>query len=94
MILLYKDELIYLHQLMLYLCRFLMDNGVPKSYFDEYTSLNISPHHIHKRKIEHKYAVLMLASGISNVLADNQEIVPKRVANRLRDMARRCESEL
>ncbi len=90
----YKDELIHIHQLFIYLMKFLVDNGVSKSYFDEYTSLNISPHHIHKRKIEHKYAVLVLAAGISTVLAENEEIVPKSVASRLKDMAKRCKSEL
>lgn len=90
----YKDELIHLHQLFIYLMKFLVDNGVSKSYFDEYTSLNISPHHIHKRKIEHKYAVLVLASGISGVLADNQEIVPRSVASMLKDMAKRCKVEM
>lgn len=74
--------------------KFLVDNGVSQSYFEEYKSLNISPHHIHKRKIEHKYAVLILASSISKVLADTQEIVPRRVANRLKDMAERCAAEL
>ncbi len=90
----YKDELIHLHQLLVYLMNFLVDNGVAKSYFDEYMSLDISPHHIQKRKMEHKHAVLILASGISIVLADNQEIVPRGVANRLNDMAKRCVAEL
>ncbi len=90
----YKDELIHLHQLLVYLRKFFVDNGVSESYFGEYIALNISPHHIHKRKIEHKYAVLVLASSISNVLADTQEIVPRGVADRLNDMAKRCVAEL
>ncbi|MFQ5814932.1 MAG: UPF0058 family protein [Candidatus Hydrothermarchaeaceae archaeon] len=93
MILLYKDELIYLHQLMLYLCRFLMDNGVPKSYFDEYTSLNISPHHIHKRKIEHKCAVLTMSKCISEALSEN-DIVPRGIVGKFDSLIKRCEDDI
>lgn len=90
----YKDELIHLHQLFVYLSKFLMDNGVPKNFFDEYSSLGISPHHIHKTKAEHKYAIFMLAWSVSNVLAENNEIVPRRVANRLKTLANRCKREM
>ncbi|MBI5253129.1 MAG: UPF0058 family protein [Euryarchaeota archaeon] len=90
----YKDELIHLHQLLIYLMKFLIDNGVSKSFFEEYTNLGISPHHIHRTKAEHKYAIFVLASGISNVLAENNEIIPRSVANRLGELAKRCKSEI
>ena len=61
----YKDELINLHQLMVYLMKFFVDYGVPDSFFKEYNDLSISPHHIHRTKGEHKYAVFMLAWSIS-----------------------------
>ncbi len=90
----YKDELIHLHQLMVYLMKFLVDNGVPSSFFDNYRELSISPHHIHRTKGEHKYAVFVLAYAISKVLAENNEIVPTNVSNRLGDLAERCRVEM
>lgn len=90
----YKDELIHLHQLFVYLMRFLLDNGVPKKFFDEYVDIGVSPHHIHKTKAEHKYAIFVLAWSISNVLAENNEIVPRGVAKRLKILANRCKRDL
>jgi|Deesub1362B_J571_1020462.scaffolds.fasta_scaffold03888_2 hypothetical protein len=90
----YKDELIYLHQLFIYLMKFLVENGVSKEYFREYTELGISPHHIHRTKAEHKYAVFLLASEISDVLAENNEIVPRSIAKRLKEMADRAKEEI
>lgn len=90
----YKDELIHLHQLLVYLMKFLVDNGVPRSFFEEYTNLSISPHHIHRTKSEHKYAVFMLAWSISQVLAENNEIIPRNVANRLGELAERCKRDM
>lgn len=90
----YKDELIHLHQLLMYLMRFLMDNGVPKSFFEEYTEIGISPHHIHKTKTEHKYAIFVLSSAISNVLSENSETVPRGATTRLKRLAQRCKRDM
>jgi hypothetical protein len=90
----YKDELIHLHQLLVYLMRFLVENGVSGSYFDAYVDIGVSPHHIHKTKSEHKYAIFLLSYGISNVLAENNEIIPRSVANRLGELAERCKTEI
>jgi hypothetical protein len=90
----YKDELIHLHQLLIYLMKFLVDSGASKSFFEDYTNLGISPHHIHRTKTEHKYAIFVLAWGISNVLAENNEIIPRSVAVRLGELAERCKSEI
>jgi hypothetical protein len=90
---LYKSELIHMHQLLLYLSKFLKDSGVSDSYFKEYICLGISPHHIHKTKAEHKYAIFALAHGISRALADNNEIVPFEVADRLSELAKRNKEE-
>ncbi len=85
--------MIYLHQLLLYLSKFLMDNGAPKSYFDEYRNLNISPHHIHKRKVEHRYAVFILSKCVASVLAEHG-VVPKGIADKLDGIAKRCAEEI
>jgi hypothetical protein len=90
----YKDELLQLHHLLLCLMKFLLDNGAPPSYFKEYTDLDLSPHHIHKTKTEHKYAVLALASGISKVLAENSDLVPQTLSQRLNRLVIRCRKDL
>ncbi|MEE8402317.1 MAG: UPF0058 family protein [Candidatus Hydrothermarchaeaceae archaeon] len=90
----YKEELIHLHRLLIYLRKFLVDNGVSKSFFNDYAALNISPHHIHRTKAEHKYAIFTLAWGISKVLAENSDILPRGVANRLGEIVERCKSDM
>jgi hypothetical protein len=73
--------------------KFLDDSGVPRSYFEEYLKLNISPHHIHKTKADHKYAIFSLAYGISKALADNNEIVPIGLAEGMKELAERNKEE-
>ena len=90
----YKDELIHMHRLLIYLMKFLIDNGVSRARFKAYTALNISPHHIHRTKAEHKYAIFVLSSGISNVLAENGDIIPRSVAERLGEIAERCKGDM
>ncbi|RMF90593.1 MAG: hypothetical protein D6733_03355 [Methanobacteriota archaeon] len=90
----YKDELIQVHHLLLCLMKFLLDNGAPQSYFEDYLALSISPHHIHKTKAEHKYAILALSSGISQVLAENSDLVPQTLFQRLRQLSIRAKKEL
>jgi hypothetical protein len=90
----YKDELIHLHRLLIYLMKFLIDNGVSKSHFKAYMVLNISPHHIHRTKAEHKYAIFVLACGISKVLAKNGDMIPRSVASKLGEIAERCKVDM
>lgn len=90
----YKDELLQLHHLLLCLMKFLIDNGAPSTYFSDYLSLELSPHHIHKTKAEHKYAVLALATGISKALSDNSDLVPQSLYQRLNKFSIRSRKEL
>ncbi len=90
----YKNELLSLHLLFTYLMKFLVDNGISRSYFEEYLKLGISPHHIHRTKAEHTYAIFLLAQSISTVLAENGEILPRSLANRLGEIAEKYKAEL
>ena len=90
----YKDELLQIHHLLMCLMKFLIENGAPKSYFKEYLEMDLSPHHIHKTKAKHKYAVLALASGISKALAENSEMVPQTLSQRLDRLLIRSKKEL
>jgi hypothetical protein len=89
----YKDELLHIHQFLIYLMKFLLDNGVSNKFFEDYESLDISPHHIHKTKLEHKHAILLLACNITQVLAENNEIVPLSFAKKFDELANRCSSK-
>jgi hypothetical protein len=55
-------------------------------------SLEISPHHIHKRKEEHKCAVLLLSKCISKALAEHY-IMPKALPKSFDTLAQRCKKE-
>ncbi len=91
----YKDEMIQIHQFLVYVLKYLTDND--KSTYDcsEYISLNISPHHIHKTKAEHKNAIFVLCKIISGVLADKDaNSIPPNVYNSLSDLVVRSEKEL
>ena len=90
----YKDELIHLHRLLIYLMKFLIDNGVSKSRFKAYMALNISPHHIHRTKAEHKHAIFVLACRISKVLAENGDTIPRSIASKLGEIAERCKGDM
>jgi hypothetical protein len=91
----YKDELIQIHQLFTYFMQFLLDNGVSSSYFEAYRNLAITPSHIHKTKEMHKHAIFVLASGISQVLAEGDEktTVPMGISKKMEDLAHRYGSE-
>jgi hypothetical protein len=88
----YKDELILLHQVMAYLTRFMTCSGVPDSFFKRYKDLGISPHHIHRTKDKHKYAIFLLAHGISRALTKSG-VVPERLVRKMGEMVERSGEE-
>ncbi|MGF7118437.1 UPF0058 family protein [Methanobacterium oryzae] len=91
----YKDELIQLHQFLVYVLKYLEDGYEVKDECEEYFHLNISPHHIHRTKAEHKYAIFVLSSSISEVLArKNDGAAPTNVVNGLSELAKRSKKEL
>ena len=101
----YKDEMIQLHQFLVYVLKYLdTDNYVLKyldtdnsahEFCEDYLALNISPHHIHRTKAEHKHAIFVLSNIISEVILNKEEgSVPPNVSNALRDLVRRSKKEL
>jgi hypothetical protein len=90
----YKEEIIHFHQFLVYLMRFLTANGASPSYFTKYRNLGIDPHHIHKTKGEHTYAIFLLLAGISHAMSDNQEILPRSMARSFDTLADRCRREI
>lgn len=60
----------------------------------EYLNLNISPHHIHRTKAEHKLAVFVLSSLISDLIAANNGSSTSNISNGLSELVRRSKKEL
>lgn len=91
----YKDELIQLHQFLVYVLKYLEDEYDVKDECEEYFRLNISPHHIHRTKAEHKYAIFVLSELISELVAkkNNRKPLPN-VSNGLSELVKRSKKEL
>ncbi|WP_048055610.1 UPF0058 family protein [Methanotorris igneus] len=91
----HKDELIQLHQLLVYMRKYLekkFGNEINDA-FKDYDNLNIHPHHIHRTKSEHIYAIFLLSSSIAKILSENGN-VPRSVASRLRDTGEKIGREI
>ncbi|MCL2115590.1 MAG: UPF0058 family protein [Methanobrevibacter sp.] len=91
----YKDEMIQMHQFLVYVLKYLETNNEIHSSCGEYIALNISPHHIHRTKAEHKHAIFVLSNTISEIiLQENFDSVPSNVSNALSELVRRSKKEL
>ena len=90
----HKDELIQLHQLLIYLRKYIEKKyHCENNEFKEYDELNIYPHHIHRTKAEHIYAIFLLSSIIAKILSDNGRI-PRSVSNLLRVSGEKIKKEI
>ena len=87
--------MIQLHQFLVYVLKYLDTDNNAHEYIEEYLALNISPHHIHRTKAEHKQAIFVLSNTISEVILHKEEgSIPPNVSNALRDLVRRSKKEL
>ena len=87
--------MIQLHQFLVYVLKYLAEDDQITNDCSEYISLKISPHHIHKTKAEHKYAIFVLCKIISQLIADKDyESFPESVRNSLSDLIVRTEREM
>ncbi|WP_423793359.1 UPF0058 family protein [Methanocaldococcus indicus] len=89
-----KDELIQLHQLLVYLKKYVEKKYNCKDEFKVYEELNIYPHHIHRTKAEHTYAIFLLASIIAKILSENQTKVPKSISKLLDECCLKIKKEI
>ena len=91
----YKDEMIRLHQFLVYVLKYVAENDQIKNDCSEYITLKISPHHIHKTKSEHKHAIFVLCKIISQVINENDpESLPESVSNSLNDLVLKSLKEI
>jgi len=91
----YKDEMIQMHQFLVYVLKYLAEDDQIRNDCSEYITLKISPHHIHKTKAEHKRAIFVLCKIISEIIADREDnSIPDNVRNSLADLVTRIENEI
>ncbi len=89
-----KDELIQLHQLLVYLKKYVELKYNCKDEFKEYEELNIYPYHIHRTKAEHAYAIFILSSIIAKILSENGKNIPRSVSYLLRDCSDKIKKDI
>jgi hypothetical protein len=83
-----KEELLHLHMLLVHVRKYYENITGEEVLTDKYTSLRISPVHIHKNKISHKKAILTLGDEIvyhirthhTPFIEYHQELPSERVA--------------
>jgi hypothetical protein len=90
----YKDELIQLHQFLVFVLKYLDEEYEVKDECKEYLRLNISPHHIHRTKAEHKLAIFVLSSAISEIIIKNNGGKSSNIPNGLSELVKRSKKEL
>jgi hypothetical protein len=89
-IIVYKDELIYLHQLFEFIMKLMVSNGVSEDNFKGYNGTDMSSNYLYKTKEEHEYALMMLSSELSKVLADMYDDISPTVPKRFRSFAQKA----
>lgn len=91
----YKDEMLQIHQFLVYVLKYLAENDQIQNDCNEYISLKISPHHIHKTKSEHKQAIFILCKLINNVINEKDSTVfPPIVLKSLEELINRTTKEI
>ncbi|KZX17550.1 UPF0058 family protein [Methanobrevibacter filiformis] len=91
----YKDEMIQIHQFLVYVLKHLEEYENIHIACNEYKSLNIHPHHIHKTKAEHKHAIFVLSNLISKMIGQESiDSLPVNVSNSLSDLVKKSRKEL
>ncbi|MGL6299146.1 MAG: UPF0058 family protein [Methanobacteriaceae archaeon] len=91
----YKDEMIQMHQFLVYVLKYLEKSYELQTDCGDYIALNISPHHIHKTKAEHKHAIFVLSNTISEIIVrDDTEGLPPNITNSLSELVKRSRREL
>lgn len=82
--------MIYLHQLFEFIMKLMVSNGVSKDSFKRYSESGMSSNYIYKTKEEHEYALMLLSSELSKVLADTYEDIPQSVSRMFTSFAEKA----
>ena len=92
----HKDELLELHEQMVYIMRFFRDemDSVDPGLFDAYQELDVEPSDVHKSKSEHKHAVFVLGNSLATAMSEDEFFDAGRVGKRMKELAEDAESRI
>jgi len=71
------------HKFFVYMSKFLMDCGLPRYFFDEYTKLGVRPQDIYRTTDEHRIAVMTLAIALTKVMSENMDVLSENIGKQL-----------
>ena len=89
----HKDELISLHQMLSDIKDYFEDRS-PGLSFPQYHALKINPSQVHKSKLEHKYAIFILATELANAMKDVELASSGRISSRMKELAEKTLKEI
>lgn len=89
----HKDELIALHQ-MLSEIKEHFEELHSEIKFSQYNALKINPSHVHKSKLEHKYAIFILATELAEAMSGVDFASSGRISSRMKELAERTLKEI
>lgn len=72
-----KEDLIYLHTVMIHVMRHLKSE-TNSADFSKYEAMNISPSHVHRTKADHERAVFLLSEEIVRTLNPGTVVKDRR----------------
>jgi hypothetical protein len=84
----HKDELLELHEHLLEIRDYFVENGeVPAETFETYDELEVDPSHVHKSKSEHKHAVFVLGNALATAISEDEFSSAGRLSKRMEELA-------
>jgi hypothetical protein len=89
----HKDELIALHQMLSDIKDYFEERNQQLS-FPQYYALKINPSQVHKSKLEHKYAIFILATELANAMKDVELASSGRISSRMKELAEKTLKEI
>ena len=93
MIVLHKEELILLHQMLVEIKDY-FEQINPGLKFSQYYALKIDPSQLHRSKMEHKYAIFVLGTELANAMRDVEFSASGRISARMKELAEKTLKEI
>lgn len=84
--LMHKEELIQLHELMSEVREY-FEESEEEDVFEGYEELGVGPVDIHQSKSEHKHAIFVLGQEMAESMADDDFSERGRISERMRELA-------
>ncbi|ACL16065.1 conserved hypothetical protein [Methanosphaerula palustris E1-9c] len=82
-----------LHQMLTEIKNYFEENS-PELMFTQYYALKITPKHVQRSKLEHKYAIFVLGSELANAMKFVEFSASGRISARMKELADRTLKEI